>query len=50
MEIFDLELQDTVKARVQDGNGRYHYKGSTEGKIDSQQILLERSLKYIPED
>ena len=50
MEILDLELQDTAKARVQDENGIYHYKESTDGRIDSQQILLEKSLKYIPEE
>lgn len=50
MEILDLELRDTVKARFQDQSGKYHYKDKTECKLDSQQILLERSLKYIPEE
>ena len=50
MEILELELQDTVKARVQDQIGKYHYKDKTECKVDSQQILLQKSLKYIPEE
>ncbi|MCZ8539984.1 RNA degradosome polyphosphate kinase [Psychrobacillus psychrodurans] len=50
MEILDLELRDTVKARFQDQSGKYHYKDKTKCKLDSQQILLERSLKYIPEE
>ncbi|MCZ8532424.1 RNA degradosome polyphosphate kinase [Psychrobacillus psychrodurans] len=50
MEILDLELRDTVKARFQDQCGKYHYKDKTECKLDSQQVLLERSLKYIPEE
>lgn len=50
MEILDLELRDNVKARVQDQNGKYHYKDKTECEVDSQQILLEKSRKYIPEE
>ncbi|MER2077899.1 RNA degradosome polyphosphate kinase [Psychrobacillus psychrotolerans] len=50
MEILNLELRDNVKARVQDQNGKYHYKDKTECEVDSQQILLEKSRKYIPEE
>ncbi|MEK4485507.1 RNA degradosome polyphosphate kinase [Psychrobacillus sp. FSL H8-0484] len=49
MNIFDIELQDTAKARVQNANGKYHFLETKEKRIDSQQVLLEKALKHKKE-
>ncbi|TQR09079.1 RNA degradosome polyphosphate kinase [Psychrobacillus soli] len=47
MEILDIELQDTAKARVQDLHGIYHYKAIDGKSINSQQIFLEKASSHI---
>ncbi|SES08766.1 RNA degradosome polyphosphate kinase [Psychrobacillus sp. OK032] len=47
MEILDIELQDNVKARVQDLNGIYHFKEIVGKSINSQRIFLEKASSHI---
>ena len=43
----NLQLMDTAKARIQDSNGKYHYKdhGKGESSINSQEIFLQQSIR-----
>lgn len=47
MDIMNKQLEDTAKARIQDSNGKYHYKefGRGEDPINSQEIFLRDALK-----
>ena len=47
MDIMIKQLEDTAKARIQDLNGKYHYKEFDRGEspINSQEIFLRDSLK-----
>ncbi|MFJ5769686.1 RNA degradosome polyphosphate kinase [Psychrobacillus sp. NPDC093180] len=47
MEIIDIELQDNVKARIQDSEGIYHYKEVDGKRINSQRIFLEKASSHI---
>lgn len=44
--IMELQLQDTQKARIQDSNGKYHYKEdhNSDKKINSQEIFLQEAI------
>lgn len=44
LSILELELRDTVKARVQDSNGFYQYKKS-DAKVHAQQQFMEYAKK-----
>lgn len=44
LSILELELRDTVKARVQDSNGFYQYKNS-DAKVHAQQQFMEYAKK-----
>lgn len=47
IDIMNTQLRDTAKARIQDSNGKYHYKefDRSEDPINSQEIFLKDSLK-----
>lgn len=47
IDIMNKQLEDTAKARIQDSNGKYHYKefDRSEDPINSQEIFLKESLK-----
>lgn len=50
--IFDImlcQLEDNQKARIQDSNGKYHYKEGRNGenKVNSQEIFLKESLGAV---
>lgn len=47
-----LQIKDNQKARIQDSNGKYHYKEGhyRDGRIDSQEIFLAESLGPILEE
>lgn len=47
MDIMNKQLEDTAKARIQDSNGKYHYKEFDRGEdpINSQEIFLRDALK-----
>ncbi|AHN20700.1 RNA degradosome polyphosphate kinase [Lysinibacillus sphaericus] len=47
MDIMNKQLEDTAKARIQDSNGKYHYKefDRSEDPINSQEIFLKDALK-----
>lgn len=44
--IMELQLQDNQKARIQDSNGKYHYKEdhNSDKKINSQEIFLLEAI------
>ena len=44
--IMELQLQDNQKARIQDSNGKYHYKEdhNSDQKINSQEIFLREAI------
>jgi len=52
MYIMNLELEDNQKARIQDSNGKYHYKEdhNSDVKINSQEIFLQEALGKIIEE
>lgn len=52
MNIMNLELKDNQKARIQDSNGKYHYKEdhNSDEKINSQEIFLQEALGEIIEE
>ena len=52
MHILNLQLLDNQKARIQDSNGKYHYKEdhNSDQKIDSQKIFLKKSLNRTAEE
>ncbi|MFJ7732000.1 RNA degradosome polyphosphate kinase [Lysinibacillus sp. NPDC097231] len=47
IDIMNTQLRDTAKARIQDSNGKYHYKefDRSENPINSQEIFLKDALK-----
>ncbi|MFJ6210690.1 RNA degradosome polyphosphate kinase [Lysinibacillus sp. NPDC092081] len=47
INIMNTQLEDTAKARIQDFNGKYHYKefDRSEDPINSQEIFLKDALK-----
>lgn len=47
INIMNKQLEDTAKARIQDSNGKYHYKEFDRGEdpINSQEIFLKDALK-----
>ncbi|MGN4126445.1 RNA degradosome polyphosphate kinase [Lysinibacillus sphaericus] len=47
IDIMNKQLEDTAKARIQDSNGKYHYKefDRSEDPINSQEIFLNDALK-----
>ncbi|KOP79257.1 polyphosphate kinase [Lysinibacillus sp. FJAT-14745] len=47
INIMNTQLEDTAKARIQDSNGKYHYKefDRSEDPINSQEIFLKDALK-----
>ncbi|MDD1501803.1 RNA degradosome polyphosphate kinase [Lysinibacillus sp. CNPSo 3705] len=47
INIMNTQLKDTAKARIQDSNGKYHYKEFDRGAdpINSQEIFLKDALK-----
>jgi len=47
IDIMNTQLMDTAKARIQDSNGKYHYKDfdRSEDPLNSQEIFLQDSLK-----
>ncbi len=42
----NLQLEDNQKARIQDSNGKYHYKEdhNSDTKINSQEIFLREAI------
>lgn len=47
INIMNTQLEDTAKARIQDSNGKYHYKEFNRGEDpnNSQEIFLKDALK-----
>lgn len=47
INIMNTQLEDTAKARIQDANGKYHYKEFDRGEdpINSQEMFLKDALK-----
>lgn len=47
INIMNTQLEDTAKARIQDSNGKYHYKefDRSEDPINSQEMFLKDALK-----
>ncbi len=45
INIMNTQLEDTAKARIQDSNGKYHFKNRSEEPINSQEIFLKDALK-----
>lgn len=47
INIMNTQLEDTAKARIQDSNGKYHYKEFDRGEdpINSQEMFLKDALK-----
>lgn len=47
IDIMNAQLMDTAKARIQDSNGKYHYKefDRSEDPLNSQEIFLKEALK-----
>ncbi|KAB0442073.1 RNA degradosome polyphosphate kinase [Lysinibacillus fusiformis] len=47
IDIMNTQLMDTAKARIQDSNGKYHYKDfdRSEDPLNSQEIFLQDALK-----
>lgn len=52
IHIMNHQLLDNQKARIQDSNGKYHYKEdhNSDVKINSQELFLLESLSKIPEE
>ena len=52
MHIMNLQLMDNQKARIQDSNGKYHYKEdhNSDLKINSQELFLIESLNKTSEE
>ena len=50
--IMMTQLEDNQKARIQDSNGKYHYKENhnSDVRINSQEIFLNESLGTIVEE
>ncbi|WP_153061602.1 RNA degradosome polyphosphate kinase [Metasolibacillus fluoroglycofenilyticus] len=49
MDIMDLQLEDNQKARIQDANGKYHYKEGYTGveRINSQELFLKEAIGTV---
>ncbi|WP_154661522.1 RNA degradosome polyphosphate kinase [Bacillus ndiopicus] len=49
MDIMDLQLNDNQKARIQDANGKYHYKEGHTGmeRINSQEMFLQEAIGTV---
>ncbi|WP_107838729.1 RNA degradosome polyphosphate kinase [Metasolibacillus meyeri] len=49
MDIMDLQLRDNQKARIQDANGKYHYKEGYTGveRINSQESFLKEAIGTV---
>ena len=47
IDIMNAQLMDTAKARIQDSNGKYHYKefDRSEDPLNSREIFLKDALK-----
>ena len=52
IRIMNLQLEDNQKARIQDANGKYHYKEdhNSDTRINSQETFLIESLGTIIEE
>lgn len=52
MDIMNTQLKDTAKARIQDANGRYHYKdhGKGENRLNSQEHFLVEAIRSSSEE
>ncbi|MBM7607870.1 polyphosphate kinase [Lysinibacillus composti] len=52
MDIFSTQLADTSKARIQDSNGKYHYKEERVDveKINSQELFLIDAMSTVIEE
>ena len=52
IHIMNSQLMDNQKARIQDSNGKYHYKEdhNSDQKLNSQELFLQESLSKIPEE
>lgn len=52
IKIMNLQLEDNQKARIQDSNGKYHYKEdhNSDVRINSQELFLLESLGTIVEE
>ncbi|MGE7664174.1 RNA degradosome polyphosphate kinase [Ureibacillus composti] len=52
MDIFSTQLADTAKARIQDSNGKYHYKEERVDieKINSQELFLIDAMSTVIEE
>ena len=52
IRIMNLQLEDNQKARIQDANGKYHYKEdhNSNTRINSQETFLIESLGTIIEE
>lgn len=51
MDAVNTELEDNVKARVQDANGVYHYKEQRDQKsVDSQNIFLKQAYRVLNDE
>ncbi|MFF5993124.1 RNA degradosome polyphosphate kinase [Lysinibacillus sp. KU-BSD001] len=52
IKIMQLQLEDNQKARIQDANGKYHYKEDHNGnkKINSQEIFLREAIGQPTEE
>ena len=50
--IMETQLVDNQKARIQDSNGKYHYKENhnSDERINSQEMFLIESLGTIVEE
>nr|WP_106783905.1 RNA degradosome polyphosphate kinase [Lysinibacillus timonensis] len=49
MSIFMTQLSDNVKARVQDSEGKYHYKENrnSANQINSQELFIEEAMSNV---
>lgn len=52
MDIFSTQLADTAKARIQDSNGKYHYKEERVDieEINSQELFLIDAMSTVIEE
>lgn len=52
MDIMNTQLKDTAKARIQDANGRYHYKDHSKGenRLNSQEYFLVEAIRSTSEE
>ena len=51
MDAVNTELEDNMKARVQDANGVYHYKEQRGQKaVDSQNVFLKQAYRVLNDE